>query len=453
VTGFDLQVTAKTLLNALQNPATNSRLAATAIAALVVFVLLVAVAFALFFPRKTRTRTVIRYYPAGAAPESDGPVAAESATQGERAAENASPDSDSVESAEEDPESRPPSRALLLLGSALIPALLIASVVAGYVATGTNDFCVSSCHLAQPQVVYAVESSHANCVACHEASPVAGFVPNVIDRARMAVTTAVPAGKSGAPSRVPVDSSRCMACHKGIDQKVVVVKAANVRMKHAEPLAAGMTCVECHGSVGHEAPDTVHKVKMSKCLTCHDGTVASAKCDTCHTSDVSLAGREAVSVAASKSSALLGSGKYSFPAVVVANTDCGGCHDMKNTCDKCHGLHMPHSDSFIEGYHAKEAAWEKKKLCYRCHSKTDCGSCHQNFDGGAGHAPGWKQEHRRSPWDSGCSCHDRGKNIGKTMCIFCHDNAPTDKVNPLPPKIRPPADLKPPGENNWNPEY
>jgi len=202
----------------------------------------------------------------------------------------------------------------------------------------------------------------------------------------------------------------------------------NIRVSHAEPLEAGMNCVDCHGAVGHLGEAGRVAVSMDRCLGCHDGESASADCAVCHTTDIAATGRDAL---VRDDGRITGSGKYQYPTVVASGADCSGCHDVETQCDPCHGLRLPHPEAFVKGYHAKDAAFEKKESCYRCHDTRDCQSCHRPFS--TGHAPNWKTDHARSPWDAGCGCHGRGVNEETPLCVFCHDNAPTQTVGSLSP--------------------
>ncbi|MRR13362.1 hypothetical protein EG835_13120 [bacterium] len=197
----------------------------------------------------------------------------------------------------------------------------------------------------------------------------------------------------------------------------------SIVVSHVDPLDAGWDCTDCHGRTGHLGEAGRVSVTMDRCLTCHDGDTASAECSTCHTTDIAATGRDSLEKDAQR---ITGSGNYSYPPVVASDTDCTGCHQPELQCDPCHGTRLPHPESFIKGYHAKDAAFEKKETCYRCHDRRDCDSCHSPFN--TGHASNWKTDHQRSPWDAGCGCHMRGTNEDTPICVFCHDNAPTQQV-------------------------
>ncbi|MBN2848535.1 MAG: hypothetical protein JXP72_08840, partial [Coriobacteriia bacterium] len=200
-------------------------------------------------------------------------------------------------------------------------------------------------------------------------------------------------------------------------------RRVNIRVSHAEPLSAGMNCVDCHGDVGHLGEPGRVPVSMDRCLGCHDGETAAAACATCHTTDIAATGRDALVATDGRAT---GSGEYQYPTVVASDTDCSGCHEVETQCDPCHGLRLPHPERFVSGYHAADAAFEKKESCYRCHDTRDCQSCHAPFS--TGHASNWRVDHTRASWDAGCGCHGRGTNVDTPICVFCHENAPTQSV-------------------------
>lgn len=389
-----LQQLLGTVQRALAQPSANPQVTALVVGVLVIVALLIVVIIFSFLTPKTRRVVKRIYFEPGAEP----PEIAEPAPS------------------EAPAPARKPSRSApaWLLSPVVAFVLVVAALVAGYAATSTNDYCARSCHRSSRDVLIAEKVVHADCVDCHAAPGIAGLPGNVADRLRMAFVRA----RGGTPdnARAIVAPASCLACHADIAKGVAVRASANVRMRHVEPLAAGMSCQNCHGPVGHL--ERRQHVSMSRCVTCHDSVRASADCNSCHTTDVgSTAGR-----ASSKS---VGSGKYSFPPVVISDTGCGACHDQKRQCDTCHGLRMPHSQVFISGYHARDAAFEKKQLCWRCHVEGDCGRCHV-VPFASGHAPGWKEAHRRSRSTDTCTCHARGRKLAPgQLCGYCHGPVPS----------------------------
>jgi len=301
--------------------------------------------------------------------------------------------------------------------------LVAFGIVAAYVVSGSDAVCAGACHGENPAVLATHENDHlhrASCIACHERGRGAGVVGSVVSRGEMLLAWT---GLLESVSDRPVSSVACMRCHDVTDGPMTSSRA-NVRISHEEPLEAGMNCVDCHGSVGHLGEVARVPVSMDRCLSCHDGDTAAAECSECHTTDIALTGRDSVVGASER---ITGSGEYMYPPVVASGGDCGGCHELEAQCDPCHGLRLPHPDEFVSGYHAADAAFEKKDMCLeRCHTNYDCQACHAPFS--VGHADNWKIAHQSSPWDAGCGCHVDDSNVDTPICVFCHENAPYDTV-------------------------
>lgn len=295
-----------------------------------------------------------------------------------------------------------------------VPVLLLLAFASAYVVTGTDQYCARTCHSSQDSVRQAFEAGHAPCVECHETPGVPGLFANTASRSRMAVA-AVMDREPGGP--VTVASSSCSQCHESV-LTGTQTSSRGLRMSHAEPQAAGIACTECHKGTGHSKR---RDYSMSTCLTCHDAKQTSADCSVCHTGDP-YALRPAGSDDSEESTQTMGSGDVLYPAVFVSETSCAGCHDEKRECDSCHGIRMPHTPDYrTTGAHARDAAFEKKQLCFqKCHTEDGCASgCHvNNFNA---HGPNWKVVHARSSWDSGCVCHSGRSGRTEPMCVLCHD--------------------------------
>lgn len=307
----------------------------------------------------------------------------------------------------------------------LVPLLVAGALVSAYVMTGTDAACLT-CHADSPAVDAVHENDHggrASCADCHEQGTGADVVSATVTRVEMVLV------QSGLPTSTveprPVSSAACARCHD-VRTGTLESSRVNIRVSHAEPLAAGMNCTDCHGAVGHLGEAGRSAVSMERCLGCHDGTTAAAECVTCHTTDIATTGRDSL---VRDDGRVTGSGTYQYPTVVASDTDCSGCHQVETQCDPCHGLRLPHPDRFVEGYHAKDAAFEKKETCFRCHDTRDCQSCHRPFT--VGHADNWKTDHASAAWDAGCGCHGRGVNEDVPICVYCHDNAPAQMVGSL----------------------
>lgn len=292
--------------------------------------------------------------------------------------------------------------------SILVAVLLGLALVSGYGISGTDVYCAQFCHAADELVISGIEIDHAPCRSCHEVPGAAGVVANTMSRARMIAAYVVGERQT---SGAAVDSRTCVRCHRDVTDGAIQSERG-IRMSHKEPFDAGVTCLSCHEGTGH---DERRHYSMSSCIVCHDGATASTECESCHVGDPYAARGDG----STESTLTVGSGKIMYPVTLVGDRPCGGCHDEVAECDTCHGLRMPHDGEFIEGRHARYSAFEKKQSCRKCHTEQWCSAgCHIGFPG---HAPGWKEEHKRSPRDAGCGCHAARSGRTEPMCVLCHD--------------------------------
>lgn len=431
---MSLDLLRSTIESVIRQPSADPQLTMVVLAiAVIALAILVVLGLMLMPRRKRRVRKIVRrWVPDATEPGAHGNAAPSEAAAPAGGALELVP---AVIARPVPPVSKPASsarrrrmrRVTSAVSAVAIPVLIVAALVSGYVMTGTDEACVT-CHDGSPAVLAVHERDHAgraSCADCHEQGTGADVVTAVVARTEMALV------QSGLPTSTieprPVASAACVRCHEVADATIESTRV-NIRMSHAEPLEAGMNCVDCHGPVGHLGEAGRAPVSMDRCLGCHDGETASAVCAECHTTDIATVGRDAL---VRDDGRITGSGKYQYPTVVASDTDCSGCHDVATQCDPCHGLRLPHPEPFVQGYHAQDAAFEKKETCYRCHDTRDCQSCHRPFS--VGHAPNWKSDHTRSAWDAGCGCHGRGVNEDVPICVFCHDNAPTQTVGGLSP--------------------
>lgn len=282
---------------------------------------------------------------------------------------------------------------LFILGA----ACLLGAGAYSYVVSSSDTFCSEACHTMEPAAATWSTSDHQNtsCVRCHEGTPWLSAPLAAASRVRYIAAS----WSNQTPNGATVPSDRCLACHPAIEDQSVET-SSGIRMSHREPLAAGIPCASCHDDVGHARAYTGRASVMQRCLVCHDGTTAAAVCATCHVTDP---GKAPIA-------------KRLYQKTRLAEPTCGGCHDQAS-CDRCHGLRMPHSAAFIAGGHAMPAAFDRKPLCYRCHTPGDCGRCHGQFEAAHG-GPAFKAEHQKFAWDSPCNtCHP---NHEGSFCYRCH---------------------------------
>lgn len=282
--------------------------------------------------------------------------------------------------------------------------LVAAAIVVLYGGTSLDSYCMKLCHANGALAVRrsAADHPHVACIACHEDPLPLGLLGNAAQRTRY-VAARLEGRTTVQTADVP--SSRCLRCHGDLDRHAST-REPSIRMSHAEPLAAGMACTDCHADAGHGTG--TERIGMSRCVTCHDGSAASAKCSTCHRTDPDKTYAEE---------------RYFDKVPARQVTDCGGCHPQ-TTCDACHGVRLPHSAAFIAQGHAKVAAFGGKKTCYRCHTESMCSRCHLTpFEGG--HPKNWITAHQAEPKTAGCNCHavkSAGGDYGgkKSFCAVCH---------------------------------
>ena len=289
--------------------------------------------------------------------------------------------------------------------------IIVLVVVGTYVATGTQQYCAGTCHAGTRAVTVAAKDAHQSvaCVSCHEGPGVTALPVALASRTRHVAMQLT--GRTAVATR-PVPSDRCLPCHSAQIATVTTDPETGIRMSHAEPLAAGLTCAECHTQAGHGTVPA--KGMMNVCVRCHNDRTAPAFCALCHKSDPGQAAAK----------------QQTFPQVRMGPIqDCGGCH-AQTTCDNCHGIRMPHTTDFIAGGHAKQGAFGGKTLCYRCHVVTDCGKCHDTSGANAavghpywGHPGDWKTDHKAQPATSACGCHTAKQPPrlqGQPFCKLCH---------------------------------
>jgi hypothetical protein len=418
---IDIENSYRIALRIVQNPTENLTVATMLLAAVTLLLLLVIVSLLfLITPRRRKIVRVRTYNPSAVeASAADSKTDVEPSTD---AMEEPGPDDTGDESPRPKKPRGPVAEAVLsalfwLGGPVGITILIVLALFGTYVSTSLDTYCSDSCHAGNESVKAAVRLEHAACIECHEQPGVSGAVDALAQRGRMAAVAAV----KGTPvsSSAVVMPSACMRCHADIAKKTSV-SDLGVRMSHKEVLSAGSTCDDCHPSTGHDSKRYVGG--MSRCVICHDAVKASAECSTCHSTDPT-----SMKVRASKGATEAIAGGLTYPPVNAAKRDCAGCHDVAKSCDPCHGVRMPHSPEFIARGHARLAAFDGKKKCWKCHEPgegcTGRSSCHMSMTDRTvnGHPPTWRLEHRKNPWDSGCGCHSVRRGMpSQRYCKVCH---------------------------------
>lgn len=267
------------------------------------------------------------------------------------------------------------------------------------------DSACGTCHPIKSSVASWRKGAHADvsCLACHSRPGVLGALES---------STRGGAALVGMADRVPPDSGSCLLCHARIEAGRI--EARGIRVSHAEIIAGGMRCLECHHAVGHgtAAADSRSaraeaRAVMAACVSCHDGVTARSGCDLCH-----VDGRPSDRVTDADPDGRT-------PAPIT----CRGCHseDADAKCVNCHGLELPHPETF-RMQHAGLSA-KRPALCARCHesaSASDYCACHVESNV-HGTYSAWFPLHSKAAetnGQGGCRCHSA------PFCAKCHETNP-----------------------------
>ncbi|MDO8886202.1 NapC/NirT family cytochrome c [Candidatus Oleimmundimicrobium sp.] len=262
--------------------------------------------------------------------------------------------------------------------------------------TSTPTFC-SSCHVMQNDYESWKVSMHKNirCITCHYKPGVVNSNIEKINLLRMTFKFFTKTYEE--PILAEIRNSSCNKCHNDVKNKSLVNHT--IKVNHKEFLEKGAKCADCHNTVAHGKAVLHQKYPhMDYCVTCHNDKEVTSKCMLCHVEDIGKRPREVMD----------------YPKVHLESiTSCDGCHDTK-TCNKCHGIEMPHPPGFSSPWqHAKLAAFEKQRVCLKCHSLDFCNKCHMF----PGHQYEFKPTHG-SGGKTGSNCS--GCHRTKNFCDLCH---------------------------------
>lgn len=284
--------------------------------------------------------------------------------------------------------------------------VLLAAVALGLVlavTVGSQPGTCASCHSAQ--AVALADSAHfpIGCYDCHAfGAEIVGF--KAAEIARM-----YPRGLFGGQPRGAVSvigREACEACHVDVLGSATE-GVTGIRIVH-ETCATGITCDPCHATVAHgDAVRWIREPVMEDCTGCHQRSDAPIACDTCHLErsldDRLSAGPWQVTHGPNWQST---HGMGALDSCVVCHPDdycvrchgvavphpdtfggehgqqalapeakCDNCHRSGAYCDSCHGTEMPHPAGFLRR-HSDEAGTIDNPACIRCHAVEDCERCH-----------------------------------------------------------------------------
>lgn len=292
----------------------------------------------------------------------------------------------------------------------VILGFLIASSEAAFIgATYTQRGC-TSCH--EPRVASeanaATPHGAVECLDCHRPPGPFSLVSLNLQAARNMLVAASPWSQPH-PSRAIVHDTACKKCHDVVLAQRLTV-ANDIRMSHAEPAEAGLSCQSCHATALHMRARLTRDMGHSACADCHDGEQAATQCSTCHLREpprdrAALTGTEAATHGDNRLKAH-GMGDMDACTICHARTFCKQCHGVdlpharvafpylhddealevgtevcvschqQSFCTSCHIMEMPHPGSFL-AQHPQQVAERGQDVCSRCHVPDDCRTCHQ----------------------------------------------------------------------------
>jgi len=258
-----------------------------------------------------------------------------------------------------------------------------------------------SCHVraAFRSATLAQPHARVDCRSCHVPADSVGRIAFAL---REPIHMFVPIARGDVRDAAAVPDSRCLTCHKDVQDATVV--SDGIRISH-KSCAARASCSYCHSAVAHgTATSWVRAYDMDSCLACHVSE-AQTDCDLCHEGRGTQNRIKSSTFAVTHGRAWRtthGMGDVATCTVCHKSDDCVECHgsgvphtgdfvkvhaayaarkDARCTachaasfCDSCHGTPMPHTRTFTAG-HVKTAAADSA-LCKRCHADSDCTTCH-----------------------------------------------------------------------------
>lgn len=301
----------------------------------------------------------------------------------------------------------------------VVGIIAIAAIGYGWTYSASDAMC-ARCHFTSRAIDSHAEGAHADiaCRSCHVGPGVRGAFTARI-RGGVNLATQILGNASDEPVSAEVRNGACIACHENVASGVTV--ARSIRMRHSDVLELGHACTDCHNTEAHGTEvRRARYPRMGLCIGCHDGIKAASECDVCHSEDVGVAVRRL---------------QRPFAKTNIEKDDCRGCHPI-DTCNACHGLEMPHSQEFVEGFHARKGLTQTA-VCLRCHDIAgfcNTGLCHMFPVSGQG-AKTWRRYHEATgdfvawhqnardigPGFGPCSCHETDV---EKWCNYCHGPQP-----------------------------
>jgi hypothetical protein len=386
----------------------------------------------------------------------------------------------------------PVRRPRFIIWTGVIVLVLAAVVVLALGVVSSRWFCAMACHKVQDDSIIAYShSSHSkvSCLACHvpvNADPITfmickvkdglGLIPTVLNTYELPLN----AEDRLALSKADMPERTCTQCHDLSTRPIT--PSPGIIINHDVHSKAGYQCTICHNRIAHREDFALtipgnrkHEdfMTMDACFRCHSlqpGAKAPGQCTACHPKDFSLkpafhmapdfypsghatlakADYQKVSEALAAEAKGTTGEKAAVPALATVS-NCETCHVKKDFCDKCHGMTMPHPESFkyptdpkaVDGHPAMSQAKATSGKCEFCHqqSKTHfCDNCHHGDNAGGsvkGEVPWsfnvkvpWQTQHASAVASLGVEgC--LGKCHASAFCRSCHN-----RLKPLPSSHR-----------------
>ena len=137
----------------------------------------------------------------------------------------------------------------LVLGLTLGIGIFTFVYARGYSYLTDDPGACANCHIMDAHLDAWLKSSHHAVAVCNDCHTPAGFVSKYLVKAANGFnhSVAFTTGRFPDPLRITasnreVTEGACLKCHAGLVESIA---------PHAEASAEGLSCIRCHGSVGH----------------------------------------------------------------------------------------------------------------------------------------------------------------------------------------------------------
>lgn len=268
------------------------------------------------------------------------------------------------------------------------------------------SFVCSACHSREGSTHLLSKHAEVSCSSCHSGNTPTDRLNFRISIVRMIPSTVFLSKREGTPLTPLIKNETCNRCHASRIRTALV--ARGIKVSHAEIIAGGYQCVDCHASTGHSlSSGSSRQIDMFDCFKCHSKSAAS--CESCHIGQVKRERRAYASVwqlthgenwrqlhgmgdietcrvchqpkycAKCHQIEIPHPGEFLFLHGYLARSVdfkevCSGCHNERSFCFSCHQVEMPHPEDYLK-VHSTLAEKDEQK-CFRCHLRSSCDRCH-----------------------------------------------------------------------------